>query len=120
MGIKLAIIHVDDEKLGGIAEEFQADASQQFENEMEWAKDSGIELGDYYSIPSELEDYHPVEVVWILKQVRDTLQHLKEDGKIEKVTPELEIELIKDLYENHETIDQDIDFRVCDYLGIES
>jgi len=108
---KVVVLHVNNETI----EEFESS----FETEMGWIEQSGISLSEHYSIPEELSDVNHIEVVWLHRQIKETLDYLKETGDFTDISPTLEIELIKELHENHESIDQDIDWRVRDYLGLE-
>lgn len=92
------------------------------ENEINgWLDDSRVNvtsIQDIDNIPEELKDLDPIETIWIMRQVKRSLDQLMEEKAIQYINDELIIRLVKELYENHETVDQDMEWRICDSLGI--
>ena len=108
MSFAVVLFEINDQKL--------KDQGYQFDTELNWLVDSGIFAKTIYPIPDELKDLDVIEVLWLMRQVEENLKWLKEEGKIKEVTDELIIELVKEIYDDHESIDQDIEWRVGDYL----
>lgn len=91
----------------------------EFDNELEWATQGALELRNIFEIPEELKDLEPIETLWILKQVRESLDALVEDAELSEYDDAKVIELVKHLHDNHESVDQDIHWLVRDQLGLE-
>jgi hypothetical protein len=108
MSFAVVLFEIDDQTL--------KEQRYQFDTELNWLVDSGIFAKTIYSIPNELKDLDVIEILWLMRQVEENLKWLKEEGKINEVTDELIIELVKEIYDDHESIDQDIEWRVQDYL----
>lgn len=112
MSIKVVVLEVDDNKFSEKGENLC------FETELGWLKESGMNLKGYVDIPKELENIDAIETIWVKRQVEATLEQLERDGDIERYTEEQVVELVKELHGNHESVDQDMDRRVRDSLGI--
>lgn len=112
MTIKIAILHVDEEKLANE----HPDSS--FETEMGWVADSGIYLQDTITIPDEVADGSPIETAWILREIEEQIEALKEEKRITDVSQEDFIKIVQEIQNNYESIEQDMNWRICDVLGI--
>lgn len=110
--LKVVVIYGNEEKLKAEGVEF--------DNEIQWATQGALELRNIFEIPQELADLEPIETLWILKQVRDSLDSLVESGEISEYNEAKVVELVKILHDNHESVDQDLDWRIRDELGLES
>ncbi|WP_430510855.1 hypothetical protein [Gottfriedia solisilvae] len=111
MSLKVVIFNVNDTEL----EEQGVD----FENELHWLKESNIQYQEINEIPLELSHLEPIETIWIMKQIRSTLDYLVEYKQLESYTEELIVQMTKEFHNNLESIDQDMDWKVRNYLGIE-
>lgn len=108
MSFAVVLFEINDQKL--------KEQGYQFDTELNWLVDSGIFAKTIYPIPNELKDLDAIEVLWLMRQVEENLRCFEEEGKIKKTTNELIIELVKEIYNDHESIDQDIAWRVENYL----
>ncbi|OXB94888.1 hypothetical protein [Parageobacillus galactosidasius] len=108
MSFAVVLFEINDQKL--------KEQGYQFDTELNWLVDSGIFAKAIYPIPNELKDLDAIEVLWLMRQVEENLRCFEEEGKIEKTTNELIIELVKEIYNDHESVDQDIAWRVENYL----
>jgi hypothetical protein len=111
MSKKLVVFSVDEEKLSELGFEF--------ENELCWLEESAIYAGDVYEIPEGLGDLEPIETIWVARQVRRSLQVLLEYKQIDNFSEELVAQMVQEFHDNHESIDQDLHWKVCDYLKVE-
>jgi hypothetical protein len=106
MSKKIVLFQVDDQTL--------KENEYYFETELGWLVESGIYAKETYHIPSELEGYDPIEVLWLMRKVQDSLKYFYAIGKITNVTDELIIELVKEFIEDHEDIN--INWHIESYL----
>lgn len=113
MTTKVVILEVDE----GTLQQENPDSS--FEAEMGWVKDSGIHMQDTYTIPEGLEDVSPIETVWIMREVDEHIAHLKASGEITEISKEKREAIIKEIQGNYESIEQDMIWKINDFLGIE-
>lgn len=109
--LKVVVVYGNEEKL--------EKEGVEFDNELEWATQGALELRNIFEIPEELADLEPIETLWILKQVRDSLNSLVESGELNEYDNVKVVELVKTLHDNHESVDQDLDWRIRDQLGLE-
>lgn len=106
---KLVVLEADEQEL----EERGLD----FENELYWLKESGIMAKQIIHIPEALQELDLIEAVWIMRQVEKSLLVLKEKNVITDVTEEIITSITMQLFENHETVDQDLEHRVGEILS---
>ncbi len=85
-----------------------------------WLNDStsNIQYQEINDIPSELNQIDPIETIWIMKKIRTTLDSLVEDKVIDSYNEELFTSMTKEFQNNLESIEQDLDWKVRDYLGL--
>lgn len=108
MNIKVVVFNVDELVL----EEKGLD----FETEMDWLHVSNITHKKIFEIPDELNQHDPIETIWIMKQVQKTLDSLKENKEIDSYNDELIKNIVLEFQNNIESIEQDLDWKVRDYL----
>lgn len=97
----------------------EASPGTSFESEMGWVATSGITLDDFVEIPEEAGEENPIETVWVMREVDDQIRFLKESKLVDEVSTEDRMRIVNEIQNNYETIEQDIEGRICDLLGIE-
>jgi DNA-binding MltR family transcriptional regulator len=108
MSVKLVLFSVDDGYL--------MQKELYFEAELGWLYESGIKEKQIYHIPDELSHLEPIETLWLMNQITQSLEALKNDGKINDFTDEMVCEIVKAMHNNHESIDQDVHWVVEKHL----
>ncbi|MCC2248896.1 hypothetical protein JUJ52_02855 [Virgibacillus sp. AGTR] len=112
MAIKVVIVKVDEEEL----ERNNPDSS--FEEEMGWVEESGLHMQNSIDIPIEAENHDPIETAWIMSEINQQIEHLKESDEITDITPENYIKIVKEIQGNYEPIEQDMIWKINDILGV--
>lgn len=121
MPIRVVTVNVDQEKLKN------TDPDTSFETEMGWVADSGIMMESNIEIPDELAGGDPIETAWIMNEVREQIKALYDSdtnlpddvaAKIKNISDKDFNEIVKAIQGNYESIEQDINWRICDILGI--
>lgn len=112
MAIKVAILHVDEQKLADAA----PDSS--FESEMGWASASGIELEHHIDLPAEISDGDPIKNAWIMQEVSNHIDAIKGSGIIREVSKQDFLKIVKAVRHRYASIGQDVEGQILTTLGI--
>lgn len=103
----VVVFNVDESQM----EELRSDLDQ----ELDWLRESGVYHESIFEIPEELSDKEAIETIWLSQQIEKILQEAKKEHPSIQIT-KLVSQLVQELHDNHETVDQDLDWRVREWL----
>lgn len=109
----------DEERISTLGKAHKLEGNKPKLNKTLVGAEETLQVINTFDIPEELQDLDPIETLWILKQVRESLEALVEDGRISSYDDAKVIEVVKIIHDNHESIDQEIYWRIIDELGLE-